>query len=118
MEVEMDEKLGWGRCQRAEASSTPNYRNGYMKKTVKTQLGEVDIRVPRDRIFGCNGSLPLSGAGAAGVGVLRGERAPLSPLDNPPLSSAVPERAFFFFGRFCNNTHYKPATPLQSGVFP
>ena len=28
---------------------TPNYRNGYTKKTVKTQLGEVEIRVPRDR---------------------------------------------------------------------
>lgn len=26
-----------------------NYRNEYSKKRVKTQLGEVDIRVPRDR---------------------------------------------------------------------
>lgn len=26
-----------------------NYRNGYSKKTVKTQLGEIDINVPRDR---------------------------------------------------------------------
>ncbi len=26
-----------------------NYRNGYSQKTVKTQLGEIDIRVPRDR---------------------------------------------------------------------
>ena len=49
MEVEMDEELGWERCQRAETSSAPNYRNGYTKKTVKTQLGEVDIKVPRDR---------------------------------------------------------------------
>ncbi len=48
MEVEMDEELGRERCQRAE-TSTPNYRNGYTKKKVKTQLGEVDIKVPRDR---------------------------------------------------------------------
>ncbi len=46
--MEMDEELGRERCQRAE-TSTPNYRNGYTKKTVKTQLGEVDIKVPRDR---------------------------------------------------------------------
>ena len=49
MEVEMDEALGRERCQRAETTERPNYRNGYTKKTVKTQLGEVDIRVPRDR---------------------------------------------------------------------
>ena len=49
MEVEMDEELGRERCQRSEMTSAPNYRNGYTKKTVKTQLGEVDIRVPRDR---------------------------------------------------------------------
>ena len=50
MEVELDEELGRERCQRAEGSETaPNYRNGYTRKTVKTQLGEVDIKVPRDR---------------------------------------------------------------------
>ena len=49
MEVEMDEELGRERCQRSEMTSSPNYRNGYTKKTVKTQLGEVDIKVPRDR---------------------------------------------------------------------
>ena len=50
MEVEMDEELGRERCQRAEGAVTaPNYRNGYSRKTVKTQLGEVDIKVPRDR---------------------------------------------------------------------
>ena len=50
MEVELDEELGRERCQRAEAGSTaPNYRNGYSRKTVKTQLGEVEIKVPRDR---------------------------------------------------------------------
>ena len=50
MEVELDEELGRERCQRADVSDTaPNYRNGYSRKTVKTQLGEVDIKVPRDR---------------------------------------------------------------------
>ena len=50
MEVELDEELGRERCQRAEALETaPNYRNGYSRKTVKTQLGEIEIKVPRDR---------------------------------------------------------------------
>ena len=50
MEVELDEELGRERCQRAQASETaPNYRNGYSHKSVKTQLGEVEIKVPRDR---------------------------------------------------------------------
>ena len=50
MEVELDEELGRERCQRAEASNTaPNYRNSYSRKTVKTQLGEIEIKVPRDR---------------------------------------------------------------------
>ena len=51
MEVEMDDELGRERCQRTEGPEEQgrNYRNGYSKKTVKTQLGEVDIKVPRDR---------------------------------------------------------------------
>ena len=51
MEVEMDNELGRERCQRSEGpeGQVKNYRNGYSKKTVKTQLGEVDIKVPRDR---------------------------------------------------------------------
>ena len=49
MEVEMEETLGRERCQRTETPERPNYRNGYTKETVKTQLGEVDIKVPRDR---------------------------------------------------------------------
>ena len=51
MEVEMDEELGRERCQRATTSEStpPNYRNGYSRKTVKTQLGEIGIRIPRDR---------------------------------------------------------------------
>jgi transposase-like protein len=51
MEVEMDEELGRERCQRAdtEKCASPNYRNGYSQKKVKTQLGEIDIKIPRDR---------------------------------------------------------------------
>lgn len=52
MEVEMDEELGHERCQRsapAEGDRPKNYRNGYSKKKVKTQLGEIDIKVPQDR---------------------------------------------------------------------
>lgn len=53
MESELDSELGFEKSQRASNSAveaTPkNYRNGYSQKTVKTQLGEVEIKVPRDR---------------------------------------------------------------------
>jgi len=53
MSCELDEKLGYEKSQRvsddAVELSEKNYRNGYSKKTVKTQLGEVEIKVPRDR---------------------------------------------------------------------
>ena len=49
MEVELDEELGRERCQRTEAEEGPkNYRDGYSQKKVKTQLGEIDIKVPWD----------------------------------------------------------------------
>lgn len=53
MEAEIDDELGRERCQRTPENESPdkpkNYRNGYSRKTIKTQLGEVDIKVPRDR---------------------------------------------------------------------
>ena len=53
MECELQEKLGYEKSARVsenvENTVAKNYRNGYSKKTVKTQLGEVDIRIPRDR---------------------------------------------------------------------
>lgn len=57
MEVELDTQLGFDKHERrtterannGENAVSKNYRNGYSKKTVKTQLGEVDINVPRDR---------------------------------------------------------------------
>ena len=53
MEAELEAKLGYEKSERlsdkAENGMTKNYRNGYSKKTVKTQLGEVDVKIPRDR---------------------------------------------------------------------
>ena len=53
MECELEEKLGYEKSERmseaGEDGMSKNYRNGYSKKTVKTQLGEVDVRIPRDR---------------------------------------------------------------------
>lgn len=53
MEVELGQELGYGKSERVSSPGDDkppkNYRNGYSKKTVKTQLGEVDINVPRDR---------------------------------------------------------------------
>ena len=53
MEVELEDELGYEKSERVSKSDEPNesknYRNGYSKKTVKTQLGEVEIKVPRDR---------------------------------------------------------------------
>jgi len=53
MEGELEDELGYEKSERVSKEADPamskNYRNGYSKKTVKTQLGEIDIKVPRDR---------------------------------------------------------------------
>lgn len=53
LECELTDKLGYDKSKRLSkdecSNVTKNYRNGYSKKTVKTQLGEIDINVPRDR---------------------------------------------------------------------
>ena len=53
MEAELDTKLGYEKSERTSNDDvnglSKNYRNGHSKKTVKTQLGEVTINVPRDR---------------------------------------------------------------------
>lgn len=53
MEAELEEKLGYEKSERLskndENSCRKNYRNGYSQKTVKTQLGEVEVKIPRDR---------------------------------------------------------------------
>ena len=48
LEVEMAEHLGYERHAPA-GRGTPNSRNGSSPKRVKTDIGEVDLRVPRDR---------------------------------------------------------------------
>lgn len=53
MEAELETELGYEKQERrsdnVDAGMSKNYRNGYSKKTVKTQLGEVEINIPRDR---------------------------------------------------------------------
>lgn len=53
MECELEENLGFEKSQRAadcaDSCMQKNYRNGYSKKTVKTQLGEFEVNIPRDR---------------------------------------------------------------------
>ena len=52
MEAELEEKLGYEKSHRVseddENAKSKNYRNGYSKKTVKTQLGEIDVKIPCD----------------------------------------------------------------------
>ena len=50
LEAELDTQLGYEKSTRRVDTVTPkNDRNGHTQKTVKTQLGEVEITVPRDR---------------------------------------------------------------------
>ena len=53
MESELDVELGYEKSERMSDSEndnlSKNYRNGYSKKTVKTQFGEIEVKVPRDR---------------------------------------------------------------------
>ena len=48
LEVEMTEHLGYER-HAPESRGTPDSRNGTTPKRVTTEIGEVDLRVPRDR---------------------------------------------------------------------
>lgn len=45
---ELNHHLGYETNDKDE-KETENRRNGYGKKTIKTSLGEVDIKIPRDR---------------------------------------------------------------------
>jgi transposase-like protein len=49
LQCEIEEKLGYDKHERIEADEPRNYRNGVTKRKIKTQLGEVEIEVPRDR---------------------------------------------------------------------
>ena len=48
LEAEMDEALGYGKYNNMDKNND-NSRNGYSKKTVKTELGAVELNIPRDR---------------------------------------------------------------------
>jgi transposase-like protein len=48
LETEMDTALGYGKYNIGEKTSN-NIRNGYSKKTFKTELGPIKIDIPRDR---------------------------------------------------------------------
>ena len=44
---ELDEELGYDKYERKNEKD--KYRNGYSKKTVRSDLGELDLSIPRDR---------------------------------------------------------------------
>ena len=46
LEGELDDHLGY---EKHKTSDSSNARNGYSKKKVKSNLGEMEIQVPRDR---------------------------------------------------------------------
>jgi putative transposase len=48
LEAEMDEHLGYEKHS-VLGNNSGNSRNGYGKKVLKTELGEMEIEVPRDR---------------------------------------------------------------------
>jgi len=48
LEAEMDTQLGYDKYDVSE-KQTENSRNGYSKKTIKSELGTVELNVPRDR---------------------------------------------------------------------
>ena len=48
LQGEMDEHLGYESNDRG-AKGTENRRNGYTEKTIKSTMGDIDIRTPRDR---------------------------------------------------------------------
>ena len=48
LQGEMDDHLGYESNDRG-AKDTENRRNGYTEKTVKSTMGDIDIRTPRDR---------------------------------------------------------------------
>jgi putative transposase len=48
LQCEIDEQLGYEKHQR-RGDEPSNYRNGSTKRKLKTQFGEVEVNVPRDR---------------------------------------------------------------------
>lgn len=48
LESEMDAQLGYDKYEVSD-KQTQNSRNGYSKKTVRSELGNIEVNVPRDR---------------------------------------------------------------------
>ncbi len=48
LNAEMDDHLGYERHEKSETRKS-NTRNGYSRKTIKGEKGEVELQVPRDR---------------------------------------------------------------------
>lgn len=48
LDGEMEHHLGYASNERSKKSTT-NRRNGHGKKTLKTSMGDIDIKTPRDR---------------------------------------------------------------------
>src|ERR1700730_8070161 len=48
LQAEMSTHLGYEKHERG-AEEKPNHRNGYSRKTLKSEQGPVEITVPRDR---------------------------------------------------------------------
>lgn len=48
LEAEMDVTLGYDKNDKRN-KQTDNYRNGHSEKTVKSQFGNIDLKIPRDK---------------------------------------------------------------------
>lgn len=48
LEAELDEHLGYEKHDKSQKQTT-NHRNGYFPKTVKSELGPIELQIPRDR---------------------------------------------------------------------
>jgi hypothetical protein len=62
LEAEMDEHLGYDKHS-VIGNNSGNSRNGYGKKTIKSEWGESEIAIPRDR----NGSIESGFAGFTNI---------------------------------------------------
>ncbi|WP_372997804.1 transposase [Lutispora sp.] len=49
LEVELVEKLGYSKYDTKQMKATENSRSRYSKKTVKSQLGDIELNIPRNR---------------------------------------------------------------------
>jgi len=48
LEAEMDTNLGYEKND-SKNKTTPNRRNGHSRKSVRSEYGDIDLKIPRDR---------------------------------------------------------------------